>query len=100
MSEHEHDAVHISPVRVYVGIWLALVCLTVVTVAVSYLNMYKFTIFTAMLIATVKVTMVLLYFMHIRFEKAVYTYMILSVLATYGIFVVLTFADYSFRGLF
>ena len=98
MSGHEQDAQHISPVKMYVGIWLVLVCLTVITVSVSYLNMYKFTIFTAMLIATVKVTLVILYFMHIRFEKAIYTYMILAVLATYGIFITLTFADYSFRG--
>lgn len=99
MSGHEQDAQHISPVKLYVGIWLALMCLTVITVGVSYLDMYKFTVFTAMLIATVKATTVLLYFMHIRFEKAVYTYMILAVLATYATFVVLTFADYSFRGL-
>ncbi len=98
MSGHEQDAQHISPVKMYVGIWLVLVGLTVITVSVSYLNMYKFTIFTAMLIATVKVTLVILYFMHIRFEKAIYTYMILAVLATYGIFITLTFADYSFRG--
>ena len=99
MSGHEQEAQHISPVRVYVTIWLALMGLTVITVSVSYLNMYKFTVFTAMLIATIKVTLVVLYFMHIRFEKAIYTYMILAVLATYGTFVVLTFADYSFRGL-
>jgi cytochrome c oxidase subunit 4 len=97
MSGHEQEAQHISPVKVYVAIWLALVGLTVITVSVGYLNMQKFTVFTAMLIATIKVTLVLLYFMHIRFEKAVYTYMILAVLATYGIFITLTFADYSFR---
>jgi len=98
MSGHEQEAQHISPIKLYVNIWLALVGLTVITVSVSYLNMQKFTIFTAMLIATVKVTLVILYFMHIRFEKAIYTYMILAVLATYGIFITLTFADYSFRG--
>ena len=99
MSGHEQNAQHISPVKLYVVIWLALMCLTVITVAVSYLDMYKFTVFTAMLIATVKATTVLLYFMHIRFEKAIYTYMILAVLATYATFVILTFADYSFRGI-
>ena len=99
MSGHEHKAQHISPVKLYINIWLALVGLTLITVSVSYLDLHKFTVFTAMLIATVKATMVLLYFMHIRFEKAIYTYMILAVLATYGIFVFLTFADYSFRGI-
>lgn len=100
MSEHDHAEVHIAPVKAYVGIFLTLVCLTLITVAVSHLNMYKFTIFVAMLIATVKATLVLLYFMHIRYEKALYAYMIAAVLATYGIFVALTFLDYSFRGVF
>ena len=63
----------------------------------SYLNMKKFTVFTAMLIATVKASLVLLYFMHIRFEKRIYTYMIVAVLAVYAVFMILTFSDYSFR---
>ena len=98
MSDHTHEAQHISPTRLYVGILLALVMLTLITVGVSYLDMHKFTVFTAMLVATVKATLVLLYFMHIRFEKPMYAVMILAVLLTYGIFVVLTFSDYSFRG--
>ena len=54
-------------------------------------------IFAAILIATVKSTLVLLYFMHIRFEKPIFTVMILVLLVTYGIFIGLTFTDYSYR---
>jgi len=78
-------------------VWLALVILTIITVSVSYLDMKKFTIFTAMLIATVKAGLVILYFMHIRYEKLIYTIMILFVLLTYAVFIGLTFVDYSFR---
>ena len=53
--------------RVYIIVWAALVILTATTVGVSYLNMNKFTVFTALLIATVKASLVLLYFIHIRF---------------------------------
>jgi hypothetical protein len=35
--------------------------------------------------------------MHIRYDKLIFTFMILAVLVTYAIFIGLTFADYSYR---
>jgi cytochrome c oxidase subunit 4 len=96
MSENGAEHAPVSH-RLYTGVWLALVALTVVTVSVSYLDMKKFTIFTALLIATVKAGLVILYFMHIRYEKLIYAIMILFVLVIYVIFIGLTFVDYSFR---
>ncbi len=98
MSHQEQEPhPHITPTKVYFYVWLTLVFLTAVTVGVSYVNMHKFTVFTAMLVATVKVMLVVLFFMHLIYEKVVYWLMILAVLLTYGIFVFLTFADYYFR---
>jgi cytochrome c oxidase subunit 4 len=94
---HEQDKPHLPPYALYVKIWVALVVLTVMTVSVSYLDMQKFTVFTALLIATVKATLVLLYFMHVRFEKPIFIYMIVAVLLVYAVFVFLTFSDYAFR---
>ena len=82
---------------VYVKVWVGLVVLTTITVGVSYLDMQKFTVFTALLIATIKACLVLLYFMHIRYEKRIYARMIMVVLVTYAIFIILTFTDYLFR---
>ena len=96
MSQHE-DEHHLVPYRVYVAVWAALLVLTAVTVAVSRVDMKNVAVLAAMLIATTKGTLVLLYFMHIRFEKPVYLAMILAALGTYAIFIALTFADYSFR---
>ena len=88
---------HIVPYSIYVNVWLTLLALTVITVAVSYIDMRNVAILTAVLIATVKCSLVLLYFMHIRFGKPLYAIMILAVLATYAIFIGLTFADYGYR---
>jgi cytochrome c oxidase subunit 4 len=93
-NEHEHALV---PYSLYVKVWATLLVLTVLTVGVSYLDMKHVTVFTALIIATVKATLVLLYFMHLRFEKPLYLYMVLAVIVTYAIFVALTFADYWFR---
>ena len=95
MSDHSDH--QIVPYRVYLIVWLGLLALTVVTVGVSYIDMRNVAILTAVLIASVKCTLVLLYFMHLRFSKLLYTVMILVVLATYAIFIGLTFADYGYR---
>jgi cytochrome c oxidase subunit 4 len=93
-TEKEHDQV---PYRVYFVVWAALLLLTTLTVAVSYLDMKNVTVLTAMLIATCKGMLVLLYFMHIRYEKPLYITMILAALGTYAIFIGLTFVDYTYR---
>jgi cytochrome c oxidase subunit 4 len=85
------------PYGVYFKVWGALVLLTVLTVSVSYLDMKHVRVLTALLIATFKGSLVVLYFMHIRFEERMYAYMIMVVLATYAIFIGLTFVDYWYR---
>ena len=95
--DQQQDTHPVVGYRLYLTVWLALVVLTCITVGVSYLDMKKFTVFTAMLIATVKGGLVLLYFMHLRYEKLMYWAMILFIMATYAAFVILTFTDYGFR---
>jgi cytochrome c oxidase subunit 4 len=97
MTTHTATEHHVVPYRLYVVVWGALLVLTVLTVAVSYLDMKHVTVLTAMLIATCKGMLVLLYFMHIRFEKPLYIAMILAALGTYAIFIGLTFVDYLYR---
>ena len=99
MTSHdtEHEA-HLVPYRSYVNVWLALIVLTGVTVAAAAANLKQMAIFTALLVATVKSSLVLLYFMHLRYDNKLFAYMFIAVIATFAIFLGLTFADYSFRG--
>ncbi|MHC4443857.1 MAG: cytochrome C oxidase subunit IV family protein [Planctomycetota bacterium] len=92
--QDEHQVV---PYGLYLKIWVSLVILTVITVSVSYLDMKHVAILTALLIAMVKSTLVLLYFMHIRFEKPLYAVLLVAVIATYAVFIGLTFVDYWYR---
>ncbi len=94
MAEHEHA--HPSD-RLYLAVWAGLIALTGLTVCASYLDMKHVAIFTCLLIASTKATIVTMYFMHIRFQKPIYTAMIAAALVTYAIFVALTFSDYAFR---
>ena len=94
----EHDGHHVEvPYGLYLKVWLALLGLTAVTVGVSLLDMKQVVVLTAMLIAALKSGLVLLYFMHLRFEKPLFLGMVLAVLVIYGIFIGCTFFDYSFR---
>ncbi len=85
------------PYSLYFKVWVALIVLTVLTVAVSYADMQQTKILTALMIASLKIMLVVLYFMHVRFEKPLYAYMIVVVIVTYGVFISLTFSDYLYR---
>jgi len=98
MSDHsqEHEG-HIASYGMYVVVWLALVALTGVTIGISYLDLKNIPIMAALMIATVKVTLVVLYFMHVRFDRIIVPYMFLVFLGTFAIYIGLTMTDYGFR---
>jgi cytochrome c oxidase subunit IV len=54
--------------RTYVTVWAALLVMTAVTVAVSFLNMGLWNAAVALIIASIKAILVALYFMHLRHE--------------------------------
>jgi cytochrome c oxidase subunit 4 len=66
-----HDAIDISRhVRIYVTVFVSLMTLTLITVAVSYLHLpVHQAIVVALLIATIKGSLVACYFMHLISEK-------------------------------
>jgi cytochrome c oxidase subunit 4 len=61
----EHD----SGNRIYLLVWAALVVLTASTVAVSYVHLGMMNVVVALLIASVKASLVALFFMHLRYES-------------------------------
>jgi cytochrome c oxidase subunit 4 len=91
-AEHEN-----SGYGIYVVTWLALMVLTAITVTVSGMNLGKFSVLTALAIATIKGSVVLAFFMHLKYEKPMFTVMFYIVLMTLAIFIGLTFFDVLFR---
>lgn len=57
------------PNRAYIMVWLTLLILTVVTWLVSYVNLGMMNVVLAMLIASLKASLVALFFMHLRHEN-------------------------------
>ncbi len=96
MSEHNTES-HSIGYGTYIMVWLGLVALTAVTVSVAGFNFGGITIIIALLIATVKSLLVGNYFMHLKFEKAIFKIFIAVCIVTFLIMIILTFSDLSFR---
>jgi|SRR5689334_6570914 len=62
---HGQGQGHIAPVGMYVGIFLALMVLTVVTYLVTWVDLGEFNLLVALAIAITKASLVILFFMHV-----------------------------------
>lgn len=89
---------HVLPLRVYLLVWAGLLILTAVTVGVSYFNFGTWNLIVAMAVATVKASLVALFFMHLKYDEKFNGVILLGSLAFLGIFFVLTLADTLHRG--
>ena len=57
---------HIMSSKFYYTIWITLLCLTVITGAVSFVDLGPFNTIVALVIATFKALLVVLFFMHVK----------------------------------
>ncbi len=92
MSEH-----HVVSWRVYVAVFLALCVLTVVTVWVTGHDFGPFNLVVALGVAITKATLVVLYFMHVRYSPKLTGIVIASSIAFFVILVFLLLTDYLTR---
>jgi cytochrome c oxidase subunit 4 len=81
-----------------VSIWLALMVLTVVTAAVSFVDLGPFNTIVALIIATCKALLVVLFFMHVKYASEKLTKLvIISAIFWLMILLLLSLADYGTR---
>lgn len=69
---------HVVSTRTYYAIFLTLLVLTALTVWVATLDLGRLNVVAALAIAVIKATLVLLYFMHLRYSPRL-TWLIVSV---------------------
>ena len=91
------SAGHISPIKVYVGIFLTLMVLTTVTIFVAYINLGELNKVVALGIASFKATLVVLYFMHAKYASRLTKLVIVSGLFFLAILLSETMIDYASR---
>ncbi len=88
---------HVVSYGTYILVWFGLIVLTGLTVAVAGTNLGGFSVWTAILIAAIKTTLVLFVFMHLKYERPLFRWMVLIVVIALTIFIVFTFFDVSYR---
>ena len=97
MEVHDKQHEHSQSYAIYILVWLALMALTTITVAVAGMDIGRFTVVTAMVIAAFKAYLVLTIFMHLRSETKTFIVFVIVALLFLGISFVLLFSDYSFH---
>ncbi len=88
---------HIFAYKTLFYVLLALLALTGITVGVSFIDMGKLNVWVALGIASVKATLVLMIFMHLKFEGRALIISFLSTVFFLAIMIGFTFWDVAFR---
>ena len=78
-------------------VYTALIILTGITVAASVYYPGKIGVAVAMVVTPIKATLILMYFMHLRYERPVFVIMFLVAIAILAVVMGLTFFDYLYR---
>jgi len=88
---------HIVPYRTYALILVVLLVLTATSVAVTQIELTRWSTLVALLLAGIKTSLVLAVFMHLKFDKAIFRIMAILIILLLIVVMVVTFLDYWFR---
>jgi cytochrome c oxidase subunit 4 len=94
MEKHQH---HITPVSSYVGVFLALMVFTAITVGAATVNIGFMNTPIALLIAGTKAFLVMYFFMELRHAPPLTRMAALAGIVFLAILLALTFGDYFGR---
>ena len=78
-------------------VWVALLALTALTITAAQLHLGAFSMLANLLIASSKASLVLWFFMHLKYEARLLKIMLLIPIATLTIIIGLTFFDIWYR---
>ena len=93
-SEEKH---HIVPYRTFLLVLVALITFTFISIGATSYNLGPLTVVTALVLATLKIILVLIYFMHLKFDVRMFAILVFAVLVLIGVVIFITFLDYLYR---
>lgn len=92
----ENGKHHIVPYRTYAIILLLLLVFTFLSVAITRIELGSYTVAGALILASVKSTLVLTYFMHLKFDQPYIRIMVGLVFMVFVAVLIVTLLDYVF----
>jgi cytochrome c oxidase subunit 4 len=97
VAEHDEHTEHIVPPGIYAAIITTLLALTGLTVFAAYVDLGRYNIAVALVIATVKATLVVLFFMHAKYVPKRTKLVIISGVFWLALLLFMTLSDYVSR---
>ena len=95
-DDHENEISHVASVKTLVGTGGTLLLLTILTVAATKIDFgANINLAIAMVIAVTKATLVILFFMHLRYDRLFHTVVFVSAICAASLFVGFTLMDSS-----
>lgn len=93
----ENEKHHITPYSSHAIILIILLILTFISVLVTQIHFGTFSVGVALIVASVKVSLVLIFFMHLKHESMLIKGMVAGVFTLFVLVVLVTFIDYLLR---
>jgi cytochrome c oxidase subunit 4 len=84
---------HVVPLPILFAVFAVLLILTGLTVSATWIDLGSWNLILAMAIATVKASLVVLYFMHLRYDNPFNALIFIAALAFVTLFISLTLLD-------
>jgi|SRR6187431_2034936 cytochrome c oxidase subunit 4 len=97
-AEHEEYEEHVVPYTVYLAVFGALMVLTVLTVVVAFFDLGNLNVTVALTVAVMKASLVVLFFMHARYQSQIIKLVVLASIVWLGFLFLITLSDYLTRG--
>ena len=97
-AEHEEYEEHVVPYTVYLAVFGALMVLTGLTVVVAFFDLGNLNVTVALTVAVMKASLVVLFFMHAKYQSQIIKLVVLSSIVWLGFLFVITLSDYLTRG--
>ena len=88
-----------NPPRIYVTVWSGLLLLLLLTLGLSAVDLRPFNVAIALAIATAKMLLIVLYFMHVRYSSRLTWIFVSAGFVWLLILLELTLSDYLTRGM-
>ena len=97
-AAHESHDSHVMPIRVLVGVYLALMALTFLTVAATWIDLGPFNVWVAILIAAAKAGAVALWYMHLKYDNPFFGQVLIASIFFVALFIGIAMMDsYEYR---
>ena len=92
------SSVHVSPLSTYLSIFAALMVLSAITVGAAFADLGSLNPVVALAIAGLKATLVILYFMHVKYSSRLTKLTVVLSMFFVAILFAETLMDYATRG--